>query len=97
MVLRSDNLTELLRVLVCSIDYMRRLGFHAHPSAILRATQSGHPNTRRVRSYPVALGKMTVTIEIKKVSAGTEGNITQEGVPDGLPRSSLLGCGQRAF
>jgi len=30
-------------------------------------------------------GKMTVTVILKKVSVGTEVNITQEGIPDAIP------------
>ncbi|HSJ97078.1 MAG TPA: SRPBCC domain-containing protein, partial [Myxococcota bacterium] len=30
-------------------------------------------------------GTMTVTIELKQVSCGTELHITQEGVPDAIP------------
>jgi len=30
-------------------------------------------------------GEMTVTVSLKKVSVGTEMNITQEGIPDAIP------------
>jgi uncharacterized protein YndB with AHSA1/START domain len=30
-------------------------------------------------------GEMTVTVSLKKVSVGTEVNITQEGIPDAIP------------
>jgi len=36
-------------------------------------------------------GLMQVTISLKKVSCGTEVNITQEGVPDTIP---VLDCGE---
>jgi len=40
-------------------------------------------------------GAMTVTIELKKVSVGTEINITQEGVPDAIPAEACyLGWGE---
>ena len=40
-------------------------------------------------------GTMTVTIELKKVSVGTELNITQEGVPDVIPAEACyLGWGE---
>ena len=35
--------------------------------------------------YPNLPGEMVVTITLKKVSVGTELNITQEGVPDIIP------------
>jgi len=40
-------------------------------------------------------GSMTVTIELKKVSVGTEVHITQEGVPDVIPAEACyLGWGE---
>ncbi len=40
-------------------------------------------------------GTMTVTIDIKKVSVGTEVNIVQEGVPDAIPAEACyLGWGE---
>ena len=40
-------------------------------------------------------GTMTVTIELKEVSVGTELNITQEGVPDVIPAEACyLGWGE---
>jgi uncharacterized protein YndB with AHSA1/START domain len=40
-------------------------------------------------------GTMTVTIELKKVSVGTELNIIQEGVPDVIPAEACyLGWGE---
>jgi len=44
---------------------------------------------------PSMPGKMTVTVEIKKVSVGTELNITQEGVPDAIPAEACyMGWGE---
>ncbi|HZF29742.1 MAG TPA: SRPBCC family protein [Gammaproteobacteria bacterium] len=47
------------------------------------------PNTRLrytdVFDDPNLPGTMTTTIELKKVSVGTELNVTQEGVPDAIP------------
>ena len=41
------------------------------------------------------VGTMTVTIDIKKVSVGTEVNIVQEGVPDAIPAEACyLGWGE---
>jgi uncharacterized protein YndB with AHSA1/START domain len=40
-------------------------------------------------------GKMTVTIDIKKVMVGAEVNIVQEGVPDAIPAEACyLGWGE---
>jgi uncharacterized protein YndB with AHSA1/START domain len=41
------------------------------------------------------VGTMTTTIEIKKVMVGAELNVTQEGVPDGIPpEACYLGWGE---
>jgi uncharacterized protein YndB with AHSA1/START domain len=34
---------------------------------------------------PNLLGEMQVTVDLKKVSVGTELNIVQEGIPDAIP------------
>ena len=57
------------------------------------------PNERIVHTDqfedPNLPGKMTVTISLKKVSCGTEINITQEGVPDVIPpEGCYLGWGE---